>query len=104
MSRGRAASRRTICSTRCPWNDWTMRSTRHAPRLLAALIAVWVLGWAGHAVAESLPHLDIEPDGDGVHSHGAIWLPDSPDAIRAILTDYEHWPELFPGRFELIAI
>lgn len=73
--------------------------------ILAAWIVTSVL--AAGALAETsgpLSRLDIESDGGGVHSLGVIWLPAAPETVRAILTDYEHWPELFPGRFEVVSI
>lgn len=56
------------------------------------------------AAAEPAYTLHIDAEGAGMHAHGVVWLPASPETVRAILTDYERWPDLFPGRFEVTGI
>jgi ribosome-associated toxin RatA of RatAB toxin-antitoxin module len=40
----------------------------------------------------------------GAHATGVLWLPAPPAAVAEILTDYEHWEELFPGRLRVVSI
>ncbi len=46
--------------------------------------------------------LDIQDDpAGGKKASATLRLPVPPDAVQAVLTDYEHWPALFDGRFRL---
>ncbi len=46
--------------------------------------------------------LAIEDDpAGGKKAVATLHIPASPEAVRAVLSDYEHWPELFDGRFRL---
>ena len=49
--------------------------------------------------------LNIETvDGGGFHARATLHVPAPPDAVRAVLTDYERWPQLFAGRFRITKI
>ena len=46
--------------------------------------------------------LDIQDDpAGGKKASATLRLPVPPYAVQAVLTDYEHWPALFDGRFRL---
>ena len=49
--------------------------------------------------------LDIQdhPAG-GKIAVATLRIPAPPDAVRAVLNDFEHWPELFDGRFQLVKL
>jgi ribosome-associated toxin RatA of RatAB toxin-antitoxin module len=49
--------------------------------------------------------LDIQdyPAG-GKQAVATLRIPAPPDAVRAVLNDFEHWPELFDGRFQLVKL
>jgi len=48
--------------------------------------------------------LQVESINGGMRAVAVVWLPASADAVRAVLTDYDRWPDLFPGRFRVTAI
>jgi polyketide cyclase/dehydrase/lipid transport protein len=52
--------------------------------------------------AVEAPMLDIaeEPSG-GFRAKAILHIPASPATVRAVLTDYERWPDLFAGRFRV---
>lgn len=54
------------------------------------------------AANDSVPRLEIrtEPSG-GVLATAILHLPVPPRIVLAVLTDYEHWPELFGHRFRI---
>lgn len=54
------------------------------------------LGVVGEAAAEALPAPDVTTDRSGtVTARATLRLPGPPAAVKAVLTDYAHWPELF---------
>ncbi len=69
----------------------------------------WVLILAASAVAadpDSRTYsLDIQVLPDGLaRVHAQVELPGSPAIARLVLTDYEHWPDLFPPGLRLVGI
>jgi hypothetical protein len=60
------------------------------------------LGWTGWSHAAEPVVLDVrtEPNG-GVRATATILFPAPVSVIRAILTDYAHWPEIFDGRMRM---
>jgi ribosome-associated toxin RatA of RatAB toxin-antitoxin module len=72
---------------------------------------VWMVGSVlvgmGAAVAgERLPfalEIDHEPAG-GLQAFATVWIPAPPEAVRAVLNDFEHWPELFGGRIQVVQL
>ena len=60
------------------------------------------LGWTGWSHAAEPVVLDVrtEPNG-GVRATATILFPAPVSVIRAILTDYANWPEIFDGRMRM---
>jgi len=49
--------------------------------------------------------LDVQSDpSGGKRAVATLRVPAPPDAVRAVLNDFEHWPELFDGRFVLVKL
>ena len=49
--------------------------------------------------------LDVQSDpAGGKKAVATLRIPAPPDAVRDVLNDFEHWPELFDGRFELVKL
>ena len=75
--------------------------------LVAGLAACGALsaGSAGLAAEAPATVLDIQdhPAG-GKKAVATLRIPAPPDAVRAVLNDFEHWPELFDGRFQLMKL
>lgn len=69
-------------------------SGRSVTRMLmigACLVGPWPV-----AAAEELPAPDVSRDPSGlVRAHATIELPGPPSTVKAVLTDYANWPELF---------
>ena len=57
------------------------------------------------AAEDPPPVLDVQSDpAGGKRAVATLRIPAPPDAVRAVLNDFEHWPELFDGRFELVKL
>lgn len=73
--------------------------------LAIILAAVCVLGAGNppvHAADNPATTLDIQDDpAGGKHATATLHLPVPPEAVRAVLSDYERWPDLFDGRFRI---
>jgi hypothetical protein len=68
-----------------------------------ALLASWLAPTA-HA-ALPVPELNLSMDSSGVaHVHAVLELPADQAVVRRVLTDYPHWPTLFPGGLRVAAI
>lgn len=66
--------------------------------LLLPAVGVW-------AFDAAVPSLEISADpAGGFRAHAELHLAASPEAVRAALTDYEHWPALFNGRFRVVQL
>lgn len=73
--------------------------------------AVWtavgmLLGGAA-AYAEDVPAAALEIHDDpagGKKAVATLRIEAPPDAVRAVLNDFERWPELFDGRFQLVRL
>ena len=72
------------------------------------LFAVVCLTCAPRADAETFSSawsLDIHLSADGLARVSArLELPGPPEIARVVLTDYEHWPELFPPGLRIVGI
>jgi hypothetical protein len=80
----------------------------HASVRVVLLVAVlWLTGSPG-ATAEtpaSSFSLDIQVLPDGLaRVYARLELPGPPEIARAVLTDYEHWPDLFPPGLRIVGI
>lgn len=75
--------------------------------LTQSALAAWLLV-APAVAAEPDPHaysLDIQVFADGLaRVHAQVQLPGPLEAARFVLTDYDHWPDLFPPGLRLAAI
>lgn len=72
------------------------------PLLLAAAMVAVMFGVPVHA--EDVPEtvLDIRDDpAGGKKAVATLRIAAPPDAVRAVLRDYERWPDLFAGRFRM---
>lgn len=72
------------------------------------VLATWcVLGVGASALAagasETVLEIGDDPAG-GKRAVATLRIPAPPDAVRAVLNDFEHWPELFDRRFELVGL
>ena len=57
------------------------------------------------AVAAPVPLLNIAVDSTGAaHVRAVLELPARPAVVHAVLTDYAHWPLLFPRGLRIVAI
>jgi ribosome-associated toxin RatA of RatAB toxin-antitoxin module len=73
--------------------------------LLRCLLLLALIAGAGDAVAEEPRYsLQVESIDGGMRAVAVVWLPAPAETVRAVLTDYDRWPELFPGRFRVTAI
>ena len=71
---------------------------------VAVLVACGVLcvGTATHAADAPATVLDIHDDpAGGKRAVATLRIAAPPDAVRAVLNDYERWPDLFDGRFRI---
>jgi hypothetical protein len=54
------------------------------------------------AVAADAPTLEIAADpSGGFRAKAVLHIPATPEAVLAVLTDYDAWPALFAGRFRI---
>jgi ribosome-associated toxin RatA of RatAB toxin-antitoxin module len=70
-----------------------------------AMCGALLAGAAVRAADGPATVLDIQdhPAG-GKQAVATLRIPAPPDAVRAVLNDFEHWPELFDGRFQLVKL
>jgi hypothetical protein len=69
--------------------------------VMLVCVAVTTIG----TVAADSPMLDITADPmGGFRATAVLHVPASPEVVRAVLTDYEHWPALFNGRFRVVEL
>lgn len=75
--------------------------------LVARLVVCGVLLARSAVLAAEGPAtvLDIQDDpAGGKKAVATLHIPAPPEAVRAVLNDFEHWPELFDGRFRLARV
>jgi ribosome-associated toxin RatA of RatAB toxin-antitoxin module len=70
------------------------------------VLALAILAGAAVSAGAEEPRysLQVESIDGGMRVFAVVWLPAPPETVRAVLTDYDRWPELFPGRFRVTAI
>ena len=87
-----------------------MRSSGNRPAVLWGIIHVLVgmfpflvfLGGFHEAQAENLDRLEVKQEpGGGVRATARVVFPAKPAMVQALLTDYEHWPDLFDTRMRV---
>jgi len=72
---------------------------------VAAVLAVVLASSPVSAVDAPATALEIRDDpAGGMMATATLHIPAPPDAVRAVLSDYERWPELFDGRFEMVKV
>ena len=60
------------------------------------------LGGFHEARAENLDRLEVKQEpGGGVHATAKVIFPANPATVQALLTDYQHWPDLFDTRMRV---
>lgn len=70
--------------------------------ICSAAIGVPIAVATTAVLAADPPMLDITEDpSGGFRAKAVLHIPATPEAVRAVLTDYERWPELFAGRFRI---
>jgi hypothetical protein len=73
--------------------------------ICTALVLLWAAGTPVGTVAADSSTLDIAADPlGGFRAKAILHIPAPPEAVRAVLTDYEHWPALFNGRFRIVEL
>ena len=82
------------------------KQTRVLPVILLLLVFLWPLSttlWPQGALAgPNVDTLEVKPEpGGGVRATAHILFPAKPEVVLALLTDYEHWPELFEVRMRV---
>ena len=69
---------------------------------LAAVCLVGAVGLSARAVDAPATVLEIHDDpAGGKKAVATLRIAVPPDAVRAVLSDYERWPDLFDGRFRI---
>jgi len=58
---------------------------------------------AGGSVSAITLNITVDPGGMA-HARAALTLPANPAVVHAVLTDYPHWPLLFPNGLRIVAI
>ena len=80
-------------------------STLACPLAGLALLCLTSAPRADAETFSSAWSLDIHVSADGLARVSAgLELPGPPEIARAVLTDYEHWPELFPPGLRIVGI
>jgi hypothetical protein len=69
---------------------------------LAYALLLTTFVWASDNSTSSL-EISADPAG-GYRAQAELHFAAPPEAIRAALTDYEHWPALFNGRFRVVQL
>lgn len=84
--------------------SWGKTGGLTLPRRWFLIGAVCLLPSVPAVAAETTQELlDVKTDpAGGVRATARITFPVSPDIIQSILTDYQHWPDLFEVRMRLI--
>lgn len=70
------------------------------PALLACLLFATAVAHAEEALPATVLEIRDDPGG-GKRAVATLRIAAPPDAVRAVLGDYERWPDLFAGRFRM---
>ena len=87
-----------VLRMRCRYNG--VMSYFHVPTIHTFLLAILMAGicavGSAQAVGNGIKTIDVHTDPrGGVVAHATLNIAAPPAVVQQILTDYEHWPELF---------
>ena len=71
------------------------------------LMVCWAMfaGMPAHAGEHPVTVLEIHDDpAGGKKATATVRIQAPPEAVRAVLSDYERWPDLFDGRFRIVKL
>ncbi len=82
-----------------------MMNGRCFPIGALAVCGALLISTTAHAADAPAVVLEIRDDpAGGKTATATLRIPAPPEAVRAVLRDYERWPDLFDGRFEMVRL